>query len=471
MRTVTLEMDNSTLQLMEVRDGKAVKWASHSLNLMEAEDGDFIEPEALGAVVKELVTSSGIRLDNVIVGISGQYSVSRLLKVVQQPGFTTEEAVMAAANEVMSLASDALYLYWQTVAAGDGYQQVLFIGIPRDMLDTQMRALKAAGINPGIVDFKPLALARAVSRKQALILNVDFSTFDIIIVTNGIPEVMHTTSWRADDLTNEEKAEHLATHLRLTVDFYKEESPEIPFDSATPFFITGQMSANQDMVEKLSDKVVYPVEPLAPLLEFPTHLPFGQYAVNIGLALRESAAAENNGADGLSLPNINFLPQAYKPWRPSARQIFSSLAVIAAIVLLVPLYQLTSGNMAETNALERKLESVNSLVELRKAELAKRLPLKNAITDYMTVVNLGGDITEDLGVIISEAEELGVELLSITRDTGSITIVCQADSYIAFRSYLTALEESGRFSTPIPPPEGYPYIKGGVIKLEPKPAK
>ena len=84
---------------------------------------------------------------------------------------------------------------------------------------------------------------------------------------------------------------------------------------------------------------------------------------------------------------------------------------------------------------------------------------------------MGGGFTEDLRVINSQAEELGVEVQSITHSGGGITFTCQADSYTSFRDYLTALEESGRFSTPIPPPEGFPYVKGGVIKVEPKPSE
>ena len=60
---------------------------------------------------------------------------------------------------------------------------------------------------------------------------------------------------------------------------------------------------------------------------------------------------------------------------------------------------------------------------------------------------------------------------SLTAEGDSITVDCVADSYITFRQYRTALEESGRFSTPIPPPEGYPYTQSGVLKIEPKPGE
>jgi hypothetical protein len=80
---------------------------------------------------------------------------------------------------------------------------------------------------------------------------------------------------------------------------------------------------------------------------------------------------------------------------------------------------------------------------------------------------MGGYFTEDVAVINSEAEKLGVRVDSIAHASNEINIACQADDYITFRAYKTALEESGRFSTPIPPPEGYPYTTGGTITVEP----
>ena len=106
-----------------------------------------------------------------------------------------------------------------------------------------------------------------------------------------------------------------------------------------------------------------------------------------------------------------------------------------------------------------------------KAEIKSREPLKQAIEEYQTIVNMGGSFTEDIKVINSAAEELGIKVQSISHDGRAINIICQANNATAFDNYLTALEESGQFSTPIPPPEGYPYTTGGTIKLTPKPTK
>ena len=466
---VTLEISSTEIRLMEINGGKVEKWASHPLEPGMFEEEVVADPQALGSAVKQLMASSGIKERNVTASVSSLYSLSRIVTVpTPLEGRVTEQTVLETASEVMPLSEEEMYLSWQTISTGEGGQQVLVVGVPKDVIDSEVRALRAVGVNPRILDLKTMALARAVNRKQALILNIEPTSFDVVMIVDGVAEILRTTAWQQEDLSVEERADYLVSALERTVDFYNSHRPSYPLDPATRLFITGQMSGDLALMEKLQAGVEYPIEPLAPPLEYPAHLSTSQYAVNIGLALKGPAAAKNIEPGDHSLPDINLLPQVYKPWRPSARQIYFSCAIIAAIALLFPLYQVTSEAMAKTSALERKNTSLNSLLEVRKSALAERQPLKNAIADYNTIVNMGGGITEDLEVIRSQAAELGVEVQSITHAVTSITFTCQADSYTTFRDYLTALEESGRFTTPIPPPEGFPYVKGGVIKLEPK---
>ena len=468
-RIVTLEIDTTAIRLMETGDGRVVRWASLSLNPTLFEDGVISDPRALSAAVRQLMDSSGIKAKKVIASVSGLYSVSRIVAVSTPPGggVATREVILEAARDVMPLSMDELYLSWQTIAAGGDTQQVLVVGVPRDVLDAEMRTLRIAGVNPHILDLKAIALARAVNKKQALILNIEPSSFDIIIVVNGIPEVMRTLAWQQDGFTEEDRVEHLAMNLELTVGFYNSRHPDAPLDPATPFFITGQMSRDLDLVEKLPARMGYPLESLAPPLECPKHMPVSQYAVNIGLALKGTVPSKSLEQDGYLPPDINLLPEAYKPWKPSARQVYLAGAVIAAIALLFPLYSMTSGAMGKTADLQAEYNSLNNEMQLKQLEITNRQPLQQAISDYNTIVKMGGGFTEDLRVINSEAELLGVQVDSIAHQGSNITLTCQAGDFMSFRAYVTALEESGRFATVTPPSEKFPYNTGVIIELEP----
>jgi hypothetical protein len=339
------------------------------------------------------------------------------------------------------------------------------------MIDGVMRALGVAGLKSRVLDLKALAVIRAVNRSHALIVNMEAGCYDVMIVVNGLAEIMTTTAWKPDEMSIDERAEHLALALELAVGFYNTHHPEYQFNPDTPLFITGLMSGDYSLVEKLKERVIYKTEEIRPQLECPPNLPVSQYAVNIGLALKGSHSTGSEDEGLYSLPDVNLLPGQYKPWRPTSRQTYATLAIIAVVGLLFPLYQITMEAMDVTAKMEAEFNSLNSLLELRKAELAKRDPLQKAISSYESLVTVTGDVTGDINFITSKADELGIEILSVTHDIDSIAISCQADDYMVFREYKVALEDSGRFTTPVVPPEGYPYIKGGTIKVTPKPAE
>jgi len=471
-RVVTLEIDTTAIRVMETSGRRVIKWASLSLEPTMTEGGVISDPQALGTAVKQVMSSSGIEAKDVIASVSGLYSVNRMLTVANLPGgAATQEAVLAAAEATMPLAMDEIYLAWQTISTSEDGRHLLAVGMPRDVIDAEVRALRAVGINPYLLDLKTMALARAVNKEQALILNIELSSFDIVIVVNGIPEVMRTIAWQQEDLTLEDRVEQLAVSLELTVGFYNSNHLDAPLDPATPFFITGQMSGNLALVEKLQARVGYLIEPLAPSLECPAHLPVSQYAVNIGLALKGTVPSENVGQGGYLPPDINLLPQIYKPWKPSAKQLYFVCFIIAAIALLFPLYQLASGAMDKTAGLQATYDDLNSEMQKKQLEIQKRVPLQKAIDEYGAIVDMGGGFTEALTVINSQAGGLGIQVESVVHGGETITVTCEADSYLTFREYVTALEESGRFFTPVTPPEGYPYVTRGSIKLEPKPAE
>ena len=81
---------------------------------------------------------------------------------------------------------------------------------------------------------------------------------------------------------------------------------------------------------------------------------------------------------------------------------------------------------------------------------------------------MGGGYTEDLAVIRNEAEKFNIQLQSITHHGNSIQVICHAEIYTTFRDFLTTLEESGRFLSPIPEPERFPFLAGGTVTITPK---
>ncbi|MFC2044270.1 type IV pilus biogenesis protein PilM [Chloroflexota bacterium] len=468
-RLVTLEISSTVIKLMETEGQKVIRWASRPIESGIFEGEAITDHAALGATVKQLMNSSGIKATSIIASISGLYSLTRIVMVPTPPGGSvTQQNVLDEIGQIIPFSEEELYLSWQTVTTASGIPQVLVVGIPQDMIDSTITALRTVNVKARTLDLKSMALIRAVNRELAIILNIEPSSFDTIMIVGGIPYVIRTSAWESGTFSLEDRTEHLIVALELTVDFYRTQHPDIPLDQATPLFITGQMSGDLALMEKLQERVEYPIEALKPPIEYPPHLPLSQYAVNIGLALKGATSSINPEADYF-IPDMNLLPRIYQPWKPSPKQISIFLGLVAAITLLLPLYQTTTKAINMTTNFKSRYTTVKNRLQLKQVELSKRIPLEATINEYKTIIDMGGSFTEDIETIRTEAENLGINIESISHEGTRITYSCEAADYATFREYIATLKASGRFDSITSPPEQYSYVKGGIIKLEPKP--
>jgi len=466
---VTLDIDSKSIRLLEMKGKVVEKWAEASFETSIPEGEQASGLPALSKALRQLMDSSGIKAKKVIASLSGLYTLSRILPdSALPPAPTTGEAILEIANEIMPLPETRRYLSWQAISNKEGERLFLAVAVAREMLDSQVQALKAAGIDPYVVELRSMALVRAVDKKQAIILNIDSPSIDIIVIVDNVPEVIRTIAWNPSQLSIEETAEYLATTLESIVEFYNSHHLETPLDPATLLFVTGQLSMNSNLIERLNATSSFHVAPLELSVKYPAYLPISQYAVNIGLALRKSVTSKNKNQDGVIPLDLNLLPGAYRPWRPKSRHIYAAIILIAGFTLLFPLFQIAGEAMSRTVILEAKFKTLNSQLELKKREIQKRDPLQKAVAEYQNIVGQRVGFEKDIEVILGEAGKLGVTVSTVRHRGNSIEVSCKAEDYLTFRKYLQAIEESGRFLSPIPPPEGYPYTASGTIILKPQ---
>lgn len=462
-RVVTLDIDSTCIKLIEVKGGKVLKWGSLPLTPPNGEGAAIPDPAELTAKVKQLLSSSGVQASKAITSLSGLYSVSRVVPVAILPGgLTTPQAVREAAAEIMPLDANSFYLSWHTIAEEEGTQQVLVVGVPKDVLDAQVQALKSARVNTQLLELKAMALARVVNRTKALILNIDSPSFDIVILADGIPEIMRTSMWQPNNLSPDEKADLLAGTLEMTAGFYNSQHPLTPLDPATPLFVTGQMSGDSTLGDRLKTRLGYPFETLVPQIECPPQMPVAEYAVNLGLALKNEQASA--GGHEHLLAAMNILPQIYRPWKLSPRQVYLIAGMVVGVILLFQLYRVTTDAMGKTGDLQVRYDVLNSQLQQRQVEIKNRLPLQNAIKEYQTIQDMDIHVTGDIKLIRDAATEYKVQITTISHQDKSIVVSCEAGDSVTFEKFMTALQKTGRFS-PVPPTEGYPFATGGSLQL------
>lgn len=454
---VTLNITATSIRLLSVKGKQVERWASVPLAPGLVKDGFILQPKAVGETISALFKSTKVPKQRVITSLTGLSFTYRILSLPRTKPALLDEAIQRSARREIPLPLEELYLSWQAINGKHDELDYFVLGVPRNPIDAVVQALNEAGISPYIVELKPLALARAANRGDALIVDLEPDCFDVVLVANGIPTVIHTIAPRGEGANLEDNIRRLTDELSKTVKFYNNSHPETPLSPKTPLLLTGELATDATTSKLIQAEIEYPLESLVPPLEFPPTLPITPFATNMGLALQRVApkTAAKGAANGLHDINLNILSNKYRASaRPrSRRQILLPLAITIAFGLLLGLSQLKSQADAESVRLQTALGAVSQ--ELHEA----RLTLDEATQTEETINKMTADteaLKEEHQSILGQRGELATDLTlatgalpasssftSIQIGKDQITIEGETDAASKVISYAQALEELG----------------------------
>ncbi len=447
---VTLYIDDSSLRLLVAKGKKVEKWADLTLEPGLIRDGVILNEAEVAAKIKELLKGLGVRNKKVVAGLSGLRCLTPLISLPQLPKALLPEAIRQETETIMPVPMEQFYLTWQTIPSR-GEEKVFVVAVPRNAADALVKTLRQAGVEPDLMDIKPLALARAVKEATAIIVDVQPTEFDIVIMVDGIPQPIHTQSLPRAAKSWKEKLPIIRQELDKTMKFYDSSHPENPLASDTPIFVSGELTP-----ESLAGELKHPVLPLSPPLKCPPGLLLGRYMANIGLALKKISSVRRACP---SKVNVNALPDVYRPEAPSLINMLAPPIILVAVALLIFLFMLIRNTAADTAAGQDQLDTVKQILNEKKpenqlqteeiAELEKAVAELEVTYDaFATVLDSFGsnhaEVNGDLAVVISALPGT-LSLTSISHATG-LAISGTAPSEGEVLAYATALRASDRFS-------------------------
>ena len=452
---VTLNISATSIRLLSVRGRQVKKWGSMPLAPGLVRDGLILQPKAVGAAIDDLFKSTKVPKKQVITSVTGLSFTYRVLSLPRMKSAFLEEAIQRAARKEMPLPLEELYLSWQAIGSEHDELDFFVLGVPRNLIDALVQTLAEAGVKTYLIDLKPLALARAASRENALIVALEPGCFDIVLVADGIPAIMHTITPRGEGASIEDNIRRITDELSKTVEFYNSSHPENPLSPTTPLLLTGELSADAAASKLIQAEIGYPVELLVPSLKFPPDLPIALYATNMGLALKK---VPQKRAIRFRDINLNIQPVKYKArvLRVSWQFVFLSLAIAIAGGFLFPMYRLKSEADVETMRLQTELSWVSQ--ELHQVRLAfnEAKQIEDTIDkivgdvgtlkqEHQYILSKGGDFANNLD-LVTNAIPPEVYFTVIEMGTDQITIEGEADNAFTVINYVMALEALGRLS-------------------------
>lgn len=456
---VTLNITAKSIRLLSVKGRQVEKWGSVALPPGLVKDGLILQPKVVGSAISALLKSAKVPKQRVIASLTGLSFTYRLLSLPRAKPALLEEAIQRSARREIPLPIEELYLSWQAINGKQDEMDVFVLGVPRNLINAIVQTLKEAGVESYIIDLKPLALARAANRENALIVDLEPDCFDVVLVANGIPTVIHTITPRGEGANLEDNIRRLTDELSKTVKFYNSSHPQAPLSPNTPLLLTGEL-ASANTSQLIQAEIEYPLKPLAPPLELPPALAVAPYAANIGLALKKALPkkAAKGATNGYHDINLNILSDKYRARaRPrSRRKMILPLALTAAIGLLFGLYQVKGQAEAKTMGRQTVFSTLSQELHQARLNLDAAKQTENTINEMLADVEA---LKQEHGQILGKRGELSKTLELVTNalpsstsltvikiDTKQITVEGETDSSSKVISFAQALEEQAGFS-------------------------
>ncbi len=456
-RVVTLYIDDTSLRLLVTQGKRIRKWADLPLAPGLVKSAVVVKEAEVTAKVKQLLKAQKVKAKKIVVGLSGLHCLSRPIILPQLPKAMLAEAVMREAKRVLPVPLEQLYISWQTTPAPAGKIQVFLVAIPCKTADALLSMLRQAGLKAHLMDIKPLALARVAGEATAVIVDVQPTEFDLVIMANGVPQPIRTVPLPSEALSWTEKLPMIRDELDKTIKFFNSNNPENPLVASVPIFVSGELADEPELCQSLSNELGYPVSPLSSPLKCPESLASNHYMANIGLALKELSSVRGTG---FSVANLNVLPTAYRPKPISLTRIFALPSAVVFIGLLIPLAMLIQDASADITSVRSQLDATDQLLEQglshqqelteNIAELEKQIAEAEASRDSF-VTALGSLDKQNSGVngnfeVIIDDLPSTINLTSIGHADSILTVNGKAPGEAEVLSYLRRLDASGKFA-------------------------
>jgi len=181
-------------------------------------NGVIVDPDTLGASVRQLLAEHGVRTRGVISSVASQSSL--VVRPIEVPRMTREELANTMEWEVdrhIPFAASEVVMDFEPLIPPEELpeeaqnMEVLLAVAQEDMIERHVQTLYTAGLEPMALDVEPLSACRslidvnqdegAYERTYAL-LNIGANTTDLSIIRQGLLSFTRPIPLAGDNITN-----------------------------------------------------------------------------------------------------------------------------------------------------------------------------------------------------------------------------------------------------------------------------
>ena len=283
---LTFSIEGTTLRLMASEGRRIHRWLSVPFNPRIVSNGRIEDPTSLSTVIKSALVKMGNKPGPLVAAFPSPRVTSRIMTLPPVKGMRADRVIPREARNTMGSAVDYHDLFWSPLSTSAMDQRYFLLAAPKGELVTFLQTLSMSGLKPKKVDTRALALTRAIGADSALILNVEKSGLDVLVVVDYVPMVVSQRELQQGQVM-EDLTEEIAEEFQNITENYSDRHLGGGPLSNSQVYLTGAhpgigSGLAQALEERLGQELYFPDPPM----EYPEDFPLTMYMVNGGLALK-----------------------------------------------------------------------------------------------------------------------------------------------------------------------------------------
>jgi hypothetical protein len=242
--------------------------------------GKVSDPNAVGQAIKQLLARTEIVQTRAHVAVSDAVATFRVLDLERA---ASDQQVSAAVAKELALDPERFASRWVDVGEQDDRRTVYAAAWDRATMKGISDAMRVAGLDPVVVELKSAALARTVSDRSCIVLDLVSNPAEIVIIDRHLPQLWHGFELKTP--VSEGLEEALATQLRSVIRFYKRRR-DTSLGPTSPLLVASEQVLPGQLLNDLSDIVGQPARALVAPPRVPTSVRHSTYLTCLGLIMR-----------------------------------------------------------------------------------------------------------------------------------------------------------------------------------------
>ncbi len=449
LKTLALSVESDEIRYLAT-DGKRVsEWGAAPLNDDIVQDGHVLDAVELGAAISSLLEEKRLRGSRVVFEISGVRTLPRLLRLPQVDKKILEESIINEAERQLPLPIAELYTPRAQLSDEDAETRYLTVAISKNQVDLQVDALEAARLKSFAIDVKPLALARAVNRENAIICDIESDRVELAIVVDGVLKLARVLHFSGHELSIDDKTSYVASELNKTLAHYESRHSDGPIGPDVPLFLVGTLASQPDVRALIAQDIDNPLQELELELQHPEDFPAQQFAACAGLALKENAKAGKKRSKTAPAFNLDIIPDRFAPGKSKKMPLLTLLGGVFLGALLSLSYQIEVDGASRISDQNFTLINLNEQLADAEETTAVIHSLESNVKDLTEeseeLLGEGMNFVEALDAVFSEVP-YGVSLANATISEDSINVDGMAETRTSAIYYVGLIEQGGDFA-------------------------